>query len=293
MSDKPASAPPEKIEHPKAFEMEPSNKTVADSKPKALATKEPAEFKEDLLGVAPTPTTDSINDHKTKAKWGQHAVVVRRSQHGGDKPWSIESIAINSSPLLLVLRTHLSQYPGLAMASKKFCFNLLSRFFFHFWNETLEDFDAENDPRARAHFNTFKEVMAPELDFYFEKKEECEKHGKIEFGFLWTLFKPGALIHWDEEGKSNVGRLTEVFRGTIIQTIPHFGGHRSISEVPAPLEMRSDRDNIKNIVTRRGKKFESLKGYHFKAYDGSVRITNTNRDFALRSPKQVIVVRML
>lgn len=256
--------------------------------------------------------TRSSDKHTTKAKWGQYAVVVRKTSHGGDKPWAIDNVTINSSHILAILRKHLADYPGLALAAEEVVFKSPFAPLLHFWANITRDAQTEDDPTISEHFATFREVMQPELEPHIQKVKDCIKHGKIEFHSLWTLFKPGCFLHWKQNGVSNVGRLIECtttksangsptldllteqvdFDGNtfgyniVVPTISWFDGHKAIAELPAPLDMRSDCATIKEAMIKRGRKFQDLKGFHFKAYHGNARINSGNHVWSLRSLTQ-------
>ena len=155
----------------------------------------------------------------------------------------------------------------------------------------------EDDPKARDHFNLFRQVIEPELKPYFEVRDECEEHAVIPFASIWTIFKPGDLVWWEDDGQSVIGRMIEthfvegvvgidLYRlichqvdwtgerfgiETTYQAINFFEGTRPVIGLPVmPLRYRPNADRIRNQHLNRGRKFEALRGYHFKAYEGPV-----------------------
>ncbi|KAH7115072.1 P-loop containing nucleoside triphosphate hydrolase protein [Dendryphion nanum] len=246
------------------------------------------------------PPLDVTEDLVTRAKWGEYAVVLRRSAHGGDKKWVVHNITINSRHILDNLRQNLESYPGLALEGEEVSFTPPFAPLLHFWPEITESMKQSTDPEAMEHFEIFTKAIEPELELPMRKARECYEHGKIEFEYLWTLFKPGtSLVYWEKEGNKNIARLRETsinhgllglmthftlhvqqvdFNGMhfgyteVPQTIRSFTGYKQISEYPMPLDMRADKDDIIESLIQRGRKFESLRGYHFKAYYGTAKM---------------------
>jgi hypothetical protein len=259
-----------------------------------------------------TPPRGAEKEHVTKAKWGEYAVVVHKTAHGGDQAWKLHSVVINSRYILDILRKHLAKYPGLAIEVDEVHFSPPFAPLLHFWPEILESANATEDQDTSDHFELFKTVMEPELEEPLKKAQDCSKLGKMEFGYLWTLFKPGSLIYWQQDGQDNIGRLqttaNRVAMGSpyfelkadqvnfdgkqfgyedAYRTIGYFEGFKSISEFPIPLDMRSDRDAILKNLVERGKRFENLQGCHFKAYSGKASVDSASGMWGLGSSDQV------
>lgn len=257
------------------------------------------------------PPAGSNKEMVTKAKWGEFAVVVRKTAHGGDSSWKLHSITVNSQHILDILRKHLSTYPGLALETDEVQFTPPFAPLLHFWPEIVHTATIAEDARTSEQFHLFRKVLEPELALPIQKAEECFKHGKIEFDYLWTLFKPGALVYWNKDNQGNIARLKQSesldggfgrafrlraeqidFDGNkfgykeVIQTIKEYEGRTSIYEHAMPLDIRSDKETIQHDLIQRGRKFEALHGYHFKAYEGTASTQNAG-PWSMRSSAQV------
>lgn len=231
--------------------------------------------------------------HTTKAKWGEYAVVVRKTSHGGDQTWKLFNVTVNSQYVLNILRKHLAQFPGLSLEADEVIFTPPFVPLHYSWSEIVATAEERSSGKDAEHFQLFKEVMEPELKVPAKQAEDCARHGKIEFSALWTIFKPGSLIYWDNDDQPNVARLKESSYGAAIggsffnlraeqvdfngirfgyrevyRMIWAYKGYKPISEYTMPLEMRRDKSDVMERLLERGKKFEALRGYHFRLYTG-------------------------
>lgn len=122
--------------------------------------------------------------------------------------------------------------------------------------------------------------------------------GLITFDLLWALWKPGTLAYSSTYGNNEMPR---VFRmesaerhstihkgdfyfvdgkyfefdgkrfgfGNVSDEIPEFRGARKITQLPVyPLSYCSDEAKVRGKLIARGKKFVTLSGMHYKAYNG-------------------------
>jgi len=248
-----------------------------------------------------TPPLGSNNEFTT-TKWGEFAVVARKTSHGGD--WKLQSITVYSQPILFVLRKFLKNYPGVSISADEVQFVAPFASLLHFWSEIVTAIELEVNESTRKHLDLFREILDPELAPGIKAADECRKNGEIEFNHLWTIFKPRTLVYWEEEGQANLGRLNTSmitamssvsggstltlnmdqvdfdgiafgFRG-VTRVIESYPGTKSIFELPVPLDLKPDSDDIKELLTERGRQFVSSP--HL-------------RDFLLSLPSSVNVLR--
>jgi hypothetical protein len=232
---------------------------------------------------------------KSLGEHGDYALLLRRTPHGQDRAWNIQSLMIYSPYIMEMLRTALKDYPGIALGLDQLSINAPFEPLLHRWNLIDEALKEEDDLKARNHFNLFRQVVEPELKPHLKARDESEEHGVIPFASVWTIFKPGELVWWEAEGQGVVGRMieacfsktmtgAEIYRLTCEQVdwngeafgiqrttkkITFFEGTRPVAGLQVlPLRYKSDADGIRSQYLDRGRKFEALSGYHFKAYDG-------------------------
>jgi hypothetical protein len=119
---------------------------------------------------------------------------------------------------------------------------------------------------------------------------------------MWTIFKPGQIVLWTENGENNLavlkqatyvehmggGKTLYIYCNQIdwdgarfgyqevVKSIGQFQGSRKVTELEVmPLEHHSQAEFIKPELIKRGQAFEKLQGSHFKAYRGLAAWSNS------------------
>lgn len=136
---------------------------------------------------------------------------------------------------------------------------------------------------------------------YRDKKKSLTpmlKNGTITFDYLWALFKPNEIVFAPTYGVDTIPRAFRVtyvytsrsiLRGEYLMVegeyidydgtrfgkaevevaIDLFKGPRKITALACyPLKYHRDRETVRQTLIERGKKFEALKGMHFKFHQG-------------------------
>jgi hypothetical protein len=241
------------------------------------------------------PPADAHAAMKSSAEHGDFALLVRRTAHGQDRAWNIQSMMIYSPYIMEMLRATLKDYPGVATALDQLSMDAPFEPLLHRWNLIDEALKEEDDLKARNHYNLFRQVVEPELKPHLRARDECEEHAVIPFASLWTILKPGDLVWWEADGQGVIGRMveahfsknmmgSELYNLTCEQVdwngekfgiqkihkrIDSFEGTRPVIGLSVmPLRFKPDAEEIRNQCLNRGRKFEALHGYHFKGYDG-------------------------
>jgi hypothetical protein len=256
------------------------------------------------------PPADAHATMKSLAEHGDYALLVRRTAHGQDRAWNIQSMMIYSPYIMEMLRTALKDYPGIAMALDQLAIDAPFEPFLHRWNVIDEALKEEDDLKARNHYNLFRQVIEPELKSHLKARGECEEHAVIPFASIWTIFKPSELVWWEADGQGVIARMveanysktalgSELYHLTCEQVdwngdsfgiqktykkIDSFEGTRPVIGLSVmPLRFKPKAGEIRNQYLNRGRKFEALHGYHFKAYDGPA-LGFTTGAFGLQRP---------
>ena len=237
---------------------------------------------------------------KSRAEHGDYALVVRKTGHGGDDTWKIKSITVFSPYILELFRTALKDYPGVATALDRVELDAPFEPLLHRWEALDEGLKEDNDLKARNHFNLFRQTVEPVLAPHLKAAAECKEHGVIPYESVWTIFPPGSLVTWEADGQSNIGRMEEAgtawtmcgpaYQVTCDQVdwngdvfgftkktikIPSFEGTRPVTELSViPLDLKPNAAELKKAHIQRGRAFEALHGYHFKAYEGPAQGTD-------------------
>jgi len=288
----PFGAPPPPHHAPKAI----TKKNVTGLRPEAKTLYEGPRKCGCCVNWVEKPPADAHTAMKSLGEHGDYALLLRRTPHGQDRAWSIQSLMIYSPYIMQMLRTALKDYPGIALGLDQLAISAPFEPLLHRWSLIDEGLKEEDDLKARNHFNLFRQVIEPELKAHLKARDECEQHAVIPFASVWTIFKPGELVWWEADGQGVVGRMVEasftktmtgadLYRLTCEQVdwngetfgiqrttkkINFFEGTRPVIGLPVlPLRYKPDGDGIRSRCLDRGRKFEVLRGYHFKAYDGA------------------------
>ena len=166
------------------------------------------------------------------------------------------------------------------------------------------DTDAElkkNRKRLENKRNHLK-LLVKYLDTDYAKIKESLtpmlENGIITFELLWALWKPHTLAYTTTYGTSSEPRVFKVDMahehesiiagkfygihgkyfeydgkkfgyGSMFEEIPEFQGARKIASLPVyPLKYHKNESQVRADLIDRGKKFVSLDGVHYKAYQG-------------------------
>jgi ATPase family associated with various cellular activities (AAA) len=238
---------------------------------------------------------DDLEEPAENAESEQFALLIRNKKcYDGRKKLEIDSIVIQSELLKGVLGDVLKDYPGITTALKRVEFHAPFQPFVHRWEAFAKAREEATDSETRTHVNLLWKVLEEELRETIREKNDHVRNGVLRFDNIWTIFEPGCLVYHLDDGHDRVYRLksgsfaqTRCGRVYHLQTeyvdwdgenfglanegiqIPAFGGTAPITKLSAfPLAFHSDVKKLRERVIARGQKFEELKGYHYKAYDG-------------------------
>lgn len=247
-------------------------------------------------------TAEEVEEAKvlTTKVHGDAAVLTRqRNGHGGEDPFMLHSVVIQSPLLKRTLQKVLKDYPGVSPELDEVEFEAPFEPLFHRWDDLLEAGRNETSTEARKHNKILQEVLEPEFEKAINTLRECRLHGVIKFDSLWAIFKPGDLIYGTVDGRECVMKLREaeyvqtLVGGLILELqcenvdfdganfgygsglvqIEKFRGTANTKDLPAmPLDLVPDKLDVKERLIARGRKFEKLRGYNFKEYKGSVAL---------------------
>ena len=230
---------------------------------------------------------------------GDAAVLLRqRNGHGGEDPFMMHSLTIQSPLIKSALQKVLRGYPGVSPELDNVTFDAPFEPLFHRWDALLKASRDETSTETRKHLKVLVNILEPEFAKSRNVLRECRTHGVVKFESLWLIFTPGDLVYSVVDGQECVTRLSEAsyvtsygrkyfellsenvdfdgsafgFGACDIQIDNYRGTMKTTDLVAMPLDFHADKLNIKERLTKRGKKFEQLRGYNFKAYKGSVSL---------------------
>ena len=237
---------------------------------------------------------------------GDAAVLTRqRNGHGGEDPFMLHSVVIQSPLLKKTLQKVLKSYPGISPELNDLTFEAPFVPLFHRWEELLEAGRNETSTETRKHIKVLCDVLEPEFAKARNTLHECRVHGVIKFESLWVIFKPGELIHCTIDGQECIAKLREAsyvksplsgklnfelqsevvdFDGSMFgygleyTQLGQYRGTAHTKDLAAmPLEMLPNKLNVRAKLVDRGRKFEKLRGYNFKHYAGPIILFDQER----------------
>ncbi|KIW93447.1 uncharacterized protein Z519_06052 [Cladophialophora bantiana CBS 173.52] len=262
---------------------------------KALYSQKDKDGKYQWVTEEPVDVLEAAENEET----ARFAFLVRKQKsYDSRKKYDIHSIIVQSPWLKKCLGIILDDYPGITTNLDRLVFRAPFHPFVHRWDRLvslLEKDDFEEDT-ARDHLKLFRDVLFEELKNAIAAKIDLVKNGVITFEYLWTIFEPQTLVYSVSDGKECVFKLnsstraTDQRRGldflqldvwsvdwdgtkfgqhhTYLQNY-EFAGTTPITSLQAyPLEFHSEREQLMHRLVVRGKLFECLAGYHYKAYRG-------------------------
>ena len=208
----------------------------------------------------------------------------------------VSSIVVQSPLLKAVLENVFEGYEGITAGLKHVTFTRPFEPFFYRWDRFKEVVENELDETTRSHLQLLYTVMSVELEETISTYHDLLNHNVMTFDYLWTLFKPGDVLLCKIDGKDMMVKLqSSEYSGDFSLTskyvdwsgfefgyashvifIPPFQGTKPITQLEAyPATFNPHFEDIKRQLINRGKRFETLQGYHYKAYDGLAEITTT------------------
>ena len=234
--------------------------------------------------------------------------VVHRKMRGEDRhgntSWQTHSILIRGDLKRDILATALEGYPNLDLKASELEFKPPFEPLVHRWEKLQEravemrDSAVTAEDRARVVNNavllkTLRGVVSSSL----AALDKIKTTGKIDFDMLWTIFPPGELVLGCEAGADRVfrilaplklvrpqdGRPYWVFRYEYLDwnghvtgfatdgtTITEYEGAQPVQSLHVvPLKTHPDSQRVTTRLTQRGRRFEALRGYHFKVCEGT------------------------
>jgi hypothetical protein len=198
----------------------------------------------------------------------------------------IDSVVVQSPFLKSALGSVLKGYPEVTTELERLTFSAPFQPLIHRWDELVKARDDEPDPETKQHLELFVQIMNEELKDTIADMKYLMSHNVITFRLLWAIFRPGDIIMTVENGREC---CQELKNGNYINSwfqisceniewggarfglnatgcvISAFDGTTPITQLEAfPFEFHPDKESIRMKLVTRGRKFEELRGYHYK-----------------------------
>ena len=252
------------------------------------------------VGEYPEDVTPKLEETEAVQRF---AILIRnkKSHQDGGKAMQVSSIVVQSPLLKAALENVFEGYEGITAGLKHVTFTRPFEPFFYRWNRFKEAIENELDETTRSHLQLLYTVMSVELEETVSTYHDLLNHSVVTFDYLWTLFKPGDVLLCKMDDKDMMVKLQsseysastgygdfhlaskyvdwsgfEFGYASHTISIQPFQGTKPITQLEAyPATFNPHFEDIKHQLINRGKRFETLQGYHYKAYDGLAEIGMT------------------
>ncbi|KAJ9144054.1 P-loop containing nucleoside triphosphate hydrolase protein [Pleurostoma richardsiae] len=221
-----------------------------------------------------------------------------------DKKWITESFTVHSPAMRAHLRMALAKYQDFDLDLEDWTFKPPYKPIVHRWDrlnalaENLGDPDSKNAIDQLLAF--LQPILAPAVKALAQTKET----GKIVFDDVWQIFPPGELAVTTFFAVESVCRVEKYEKVEPLGQLPYwvisleyidwngehcgytttkvviksFKGPRHVISLPVhPLCFRDTAADIRSGMVERGRKFERLRGYHFRTCVGTMILLETKQ----------------
>ncbi|KAI1096478.1 P-loop containing nucleoside triphosphate hydrolase protein [Rostrohypoxylon terebratum] len=259
---------------------------------------------------------DEVKKPKQKDWWRLFAFCLVRVFYDDDE-LDTTRLYVNSEPLRHLLKDVIGDYPDDPINVDDV--QIESPFYsLFYYRKKLEKEgrvrfkeDEESATQLKLLINWINAHFEAEIAAYDKCVGELRA---ISYEYLWTLFPPGAIIHakvlnqhrafrvhscWYEAGETpilNIWADFVDFDGDKLGTrkaelfATKYAGTRQLRELATvPLDLVEGKDEIRERLIERGRKFESLVGQHFKQYDG-IALRKTDQGYAKINVKGRVMI---
>jgi hypothetical protein len=222
------------------------------------------------------------------------ALILRNVKStDGRRKMEAHSLVIQSPQLKKALAEVLEDYPGITCSLQRLEFAKPFEPFVHRWAAFLKYRAREDlDATTKEHIELLYTTLLAEVGEKIQEFEDYVLNGVITFESLWMIFQPGSLIISTHKGISlsafelqrtfyaedQCGKFLSIScdsigfdgknfgRETDYISIRAFTGTKKINTLHAfPLHFWERKDSLKAKLMERGKRYEELAGYQFKA----------------------------
>ncbi|KAG8159225.1 hypothetical protein KVR01_010886 [Diaporthe batatas] len=229
-------------------------------------------------------------------------IIHRHCFNKDDKKWVTESFTVQDPLMRNHLRVALANYQDFDLELKNWTFKEPFSPIVHRWDRlnTLRENTTEDKSKKAIDqlMNFLGPILAPSIGSLLQTKAT----GKVDFENVWQIFPPGELAVTSFFG---IQAVTRILRYELIRPrcdppywqvefeyldwngercgytsakskIRYFDGMKFVTSLGVyPLSFSPSASEIKQRITARGRKFESLRGYHFRTCVGTKILLET------------------
>jgi hypothetical protein len=222
------------------------------------------------------------------------AIILRNIKcTDGRRNTKAHSMVIQSPYLKKALSEILHEYPGICCELQRLEFSAPFEPFVHRWAGFVKYWKRDDlSEMAREHIDLLHDTLQGEIGEDIRQFEDFVLNGVVTFKSLWMIFQPGSIILSTHRGETlsafelSESRYTQDSCGEMLSILAEvvawdgknfcrrkenlsircFDGTQRITSLYAyPLHFHEHKEKIKAGLIERGKAFEELAGFKFKA----------------------------
>ena len=219
-----------------------------------------------------------------------------------NRKWVTESFTIQSPAMRAHLKVALAKYQDLDLELENWAFKSPFKPIVHRWDRLNVLCEETTEASSKEAIDQMMEFLRPILASSVDALARTKRTGKVVFDDVWQIFPPGEFavtIFYGVEAVCRVTKYEKVepcgqhphwvisleyvdwngeccgYTSTKV-TIGYFGGLRHVVSLPVyPLFFNESAAEIRTRIIERGRKFETLRGYHFQTYVGTKILLGT------------------
>jgi hypothetical protein len=245
---------------------------------------------------------DDAHLRELEEKKRQRYAVLRRQTRHGRGTWKTHSLVINSKIIRERLITLFSDYPSIDPHAVELSFTPPFLPFVHRWEQLMLLQKEEKSELALEHLTLLIDTLGPETEKSFKSLQNIETTGYVAFENLELVYVSGETIVQTSADVIAAGVLRDVslmkdsgmsvylFSVDVVDwdgvkfgikkeqwILPEYKGSRRLTELEIlPLDKFPEPQTTKEQLIAQGRKFESLRGYHFCTYVGNAKVLVDN-----------------
>ena len=248
----------------------------------------------------------------------EFALIVRLKRCSGDsrKTVSLHSIVIQSPLQRKLIVKVLKGYPGVTIGVERLVFHEPFIPFIHRWADLEKAVETEQDDETKKHgellYRVLHEELKDQLAAYIYMITKC----LVSFDYLQYFFSTGLIVYTRQHRHEAALRIEncsykmaegkDIFvmschlvdddgsqfgRHQAAVTIGSFSGMVPITSLESyPIDYHPERNDLEKRLQRRGSRFESLAGFHYKHYKGVGLKTDINGSLVPQSIDERVVI---
>jgi hypothetical protein len=239
----------------------------------------------------------SAEEKRIKELGKAFVVIHRRSkvEKDGNETWITHSIEAQSPRLKVLLDVVFADYPHWYPDATPYAVAPPFKPFVHRWDSILE-LGKQQDSKAADELQLLRSELEQPIASHLSALERVKKTGTVSFEALWLILAPGCLMVSNENGNTCVSSLVKVdfmpardgcpaywvlklarlnwngsysgFEGDVERIYEYNDSILGTKLNIYPIEFAPDRREIEEKLLARGRKFESLRGFHIKTCTG-------------------------